>query len=610
MKKLVVFLFVLYSLPLFSQGPGAAYNPETANGASNISYLYYPLKWKNPDAILYNEVYLSYDSSKVSNLDPAVKCISGYPSTVYDSIYVNQQLYYPTRYFWCVVEYDSTGFTKGEVWCFYTTQQQIDFIQFDDFSFGTGKWILDNNGNCGWKISNSLNYNLPIPSTGNVLTADAYQCGNPINATAEFQQTNSMQDMYMAKLEFESDWKTENINDYAKVEMKINEGLFWTTIWEKNGISDRNKHVDFWLFENNWFGDTIYNVQIRFSTYQNGVNSWWAIDNVRIIGADGILTHVHPYITYSKTILENPPKVFLKWGQIIPVPNEKLDRKVGIPTSSNSYETIAYFSASYYSTFIDSTVNESTIYTYRVGNNEWGNWYVYSNEITVYVPAIVPVELTSFTSSINENNVRLSWQTATETNNAGFEIQREQVFSPQSSVGNERWKVISFINGNGTTTEPQSYSFVDKNLEAGKYQYRLKQIDFDGTFEYSDIIEAEINPPAKFSLEQNYPNPFNPSTKIHFTIPTSPLNPSPYQGEGNRERFVTLKVFDVLGKEVATLVNEEKPAGKYEIEFNSVETLHATSLPSGVYFYQLRAGDPSTGSGQVFIETKKMILLR
>src|SRR5690606_5091234 len=121
------------------------------------------------------------------------------------------------------------------------------------------------------------------------------------------------------------------------------------------------------------------------------------------------------------------------------------------------------------------------------------------------------------------------------------------------------------------TTEPQSYSFNDENLSSGKYQYRLKQIDFDGTFEYSNVIEAEINSPTKFSLEQNYPNPFNPSTSIQYAI-------------GNRQ-FVTLKVYDVLGNEVSTLVNEEKPAGSYDVEFN------ASNLASGIYYYQLKAGD-------------------
>jgi photosystem II stability/assembly factor-like uncharacterized protein len=197
----------------------------------------------------------------------------------------------------------------------------------------------------------------------------------------------------------------------------------------------------------------------------------------------------------------------------------------------------------------------------------------------------IPVELTSFTSSVTNNNVTLNWQTATETNNQGFELQR---LNDSKIEILKNWENIGFVNGKGTTTELQAYSFVDENLEAGKYQYRLKQIDFDGTFDYSNTNEVEINSPAKFSLAQNYPNPFNPSTKISWQSPV-----------GN---WQTLKVYDILGNEVATLVNEEKAAGKYEIEFNSVETLHATSLPSGVYFYQLKAGD--------YIETKKMILMR
>jgi hypothetical protein len=114
-------------------------------------------------------------------------------------------------------------------------------------------------------------------------------------------------------------------------------------------------------------------------------------------------------------------------------------------------------------------------------------------------------------------------------------------------------------------------------------------------------VDDDNSFPTEFSLSQNYPNPFNPSTKIKFTIPTSPLNPSPYQGEGNRERLITLKVYDVLGNEIATLVNEEKPAGSYEVEFNSRGLIHQT-LPSGIYFYQLKAGS--------FVDTKKMILLK
>ena len=137
------------------------------------------------------------------------------------------------------------------------------------------------------------------------------------------------------------------------------------------------------------------------------------------------------------------------------------------------------------------------------------------------------------------------------------------------------WESIGFINGNGTTTEKSFYSFTDQSPVAGKSYYRLKQIDFDGSFEYSNIVEVELTLPIEFSLEQNYPNPFNPYTKIKYTIPNVTLSGV----EGSR---VALKVYDVLGNEIATLVNEEKPAGNYEVNFD------ASKFSSGVYFYKLQ----------------------
>jgi len=182
---------------------------------------------------------------------------------------------------------------------------------------------------------------------------------------------------------------------------------------------------------------------------------------------------------------------------------------------------------------------------------------------------IVPVELVSFSAKALGNEVELNWQTATEINNKGFEIYRN---------GNK----IAFIDGKGTTTEKQDYSFIDENLKSGIYNYRLNQLDFDGTQEVIGELTVYLTLPEKFSLDQNYPNPFNPSTTINFSVPSS--------------EFVTLKVYDVLGNEIETLVNEEKPAGKYEVDFNAVE------LSSGIYFYMLQVGN--------FLETKKMILLR
>ena len=211
---------------------------------------------------------------------------------------------------------------------------------------------------------------------------------------------------------------------------------------------------------------------------------------------------------------------------------------------------------------------------------------VFLNQLTV------PVELTSFTASISENEVQLIWTTATETNNEGFEIQRKKSVDRSQEL---EWEELAFVPGFGTTTEPNAYSFVDKDLPEGKYQYRLKQIDFDGTTSFSHIVEVEIISPVSFSLEQNFPNPFNPGTTIKFTVPVT-LSPSINSGQASEGSLVTLKVYDVLENEVASLINEFKQAGSYEIEFN------ATGIPSGTYFYQLRTGK--------YFETKKMILMK
>jgi hypothetical protein len=195
---------------------------------------------------------------------------------------------------------------------------------------------------------------------------------------------------------------------------------------------------------------------------------------------------------------------------------------------------------------------------------------------------IVPVEFISFTSSIYKNNATLNWTTASETNNMGFEIERRQILSPQSSVNNENWMRISFVSGSGTTTKSKTYTSDDNNLRLGKYKYRLKQIDFDGTFEYSNSIEVEIISPFNFTLEQNFPNPFNPSSVINYTVKEAGL--------------IKLKVYDVLGSEVLELVNETKDIG-----FHSVE-LNASNLPSGVYIYTLQANG--------FSDSKKMVLMK
>jgi len=186
----------------------------------------------------------------------------------------------------------------------------------------------------------------------------------------------------------------------------------------------------------------------------------------------------------------------------------------------------------------------------------------------------LPVELISFTASTNNSIVELYWQTETEVNNYGFEILR--------CSQNTDWLKIGFLEGYGNSNSPKSYSFTDKYPTGGcNFKYKLKQIDNDGSYEYSTEIEVKLVT-NNFNLYQNYPNPFNPETKISYTVP--------------KTSDIVMKVFDILGIEIETLFSEQKQTGTYEITWN------AEDLPSGVYFYRITAGN--------FVDTKKLMLLK
>ena len=189
------------------------------------------------------------------------------------------------------------------------------------------------------------------------------------------------------------------------------------------------------------------------------------------------------------------------------------------------------------------------------------------------IDSIVPVELVLFTASSRNNSVTLNWKTVTEVNNYGFDIERRT---------KNRWEKLAFVPGSGNSNSPKNYVYVDQNLIGGtKFEYRLKQIDANGKFEYSDIVCVEISV-HNYVLLQNYPNPFNSITKIEFGM----------MEKGN----VKLTLHNTLGKEIRVLINEGKEAGYHSIDFN------ASNLPSGVYFYRIQNGN--------FIDTKKMSTLK
>ncbi|MCZ2143457.1 MAG: choice-of-anchor J domain-containing protein [Ignavibacteriales bacterium] len=192
---------------------------------------------------------------------------------------------------------------------------------------------------------------------------------------------------------------------------------------------------------------------------------------------------------------------------------------------------------------------------------------------------VIPVELSSFMANVMKNDITLNWTTATETNNMGFEVERK--------LNEGAFTKIGFVNGNGTTTEGKEYSYTDQGLASGKYTYRLRQVDFDGTSEYSNEVEAVIDIPTEYALAQNFPNPFNPSTTIEFSL--------------KADARVTLKLYNALGQEVKTILGDNYAMGNYKIDFN------ASGLNSGVYFYTIEA---SGVDGSKFTATKKMILMK
>ena len=201
-----------------------------------------------------------------------------------------------------------------------------------------------------------------------------------------------------------------------------------------------------------------------------------------------------------------------------------------------------------------------------------GAW---ENELAVPIP----VELTSFSATAQADKVILNWTTETEINNLGFDVERKKINETEGE-----WVRLGFKEGHGTTTETQNYQFIDdiSDIQATSLSYRLKQIDFDGSYKYSDEVLVDNPAPLEYELEQNFPNPFNPVTIIHYSLPL--------------KSQVDLVVYNILGVKVKQLVSGVKEAKPHSVEFN------ASGLPSGVYFYQLQAGD--------FIETKKMVLMK
>jgi Secretion system C-terminal sorting domain len=572
----VLLLLLIISFPTFSQGPGEPYFPETANGAEGALPggwfgTHHYLKWKNPIGTNYNEVYLSDDSLLVALLDTSTRILNGYPNIAYNEVMPTYPSYeHFKKYYWRIVEYGLGGFTVGPVW-YYRTRVWPGEI-FEEHFDSLDNWIVVGpSGFNNWSGFGELQFN-----------------GSPAFVGQSFIRFNRiLPGGYGTFISFKHTIFAFNTVTVGLAYTTDN-GSNWISFWEKTTSGYVAPEV---ISFTSHSIDEIFHLGFYFSGNSSNI-LYWNVDDL-IFG--------HPIETYD------PPgflqvsedsinlKVTLNWtsGYSIGPLNYKIKRKIGLPTDTTSYSTIGYACNALLS-YEDYEIQPNIIYTYRVHTVlPCPNSFMTSiggNEATAYVPNIVPVELQSFTAELIGRDVSLNWSTATETNNQGFEIERLQNSKIEKL---QEWDVIGFVPGFGTTTQVHHYDFNDESLESGNYQYRLKQIDFDGSFEYSNIIEVTVAAPTKFSLQQNYPNPFNPTTKIKYQIP---LSPPLLKGEIEAGGFVTLKIYDVLGNEIAILVDEYKPAGRYEVEFDGTE------LPSGVYFYQLKAGE--------YVSTKKMVLLR
>ena len=321
-----------------------------------------------------------------------------------------------------------------------------------------------------------------------------------------------------------------------------------------------------------WAGDVGQGLWEEIDIIQNGKNYGWRCyegnHSYDLSGCNG--TYKFPIWEYSHSLGFSITGGYVYRGQ-------------NVPELYGKYIYGDYVSARVWSLDYDGinpTINTQistaagSITSFGVDENNELYLVSFNGKIYRFIPTVVPVELISFNATVIDGKVRLDWYTSTETNNEGFKIEK--------SRDGVNYSEIFFVGGNGTSTNRNVYSYLDESVSSGVYYYRLKQIDFDGSFEYLNVVAVDLGAPELFLLEQNYPNPFNPKTVIAFQIPA--------------EGFVTLKLFDVLGNEINTLVNEHKSSGIYSVE------LDASHLTSGIYYYKLTVSN--------FIAVKKMILLK
>lgn len=569
MKKYFFVFLLLIPSALNAQGPGIATNPNPADSSANVFWFFQNLSWTNPSNSVNIKVSVGIHPNFLTEL---------YNGAIINNLQIPNPMESRKTYYWRVDEIDSSGISVGNIWTF-TTREGIEYIFIDSFSIGLTNWTVNNSvDSCTWKIINidSSSYDLPPTARMFAVCSDNHLCsGERIINTMELFNPPNLSGFTRCGIGWDNDLTLNSLSDTAYVEVSINGGTSWQRVWARIGRNQRKSQEVMSLgFKFNW------DLRIRFRSSFQGKNSWWVIDNFFIFGsAMAYFPEIAPNNLAYNLNIGDSLNVLLNWQQGLGPPSVdryRIQKKLGDSLSQFAYFTIGETDLNTFS-FLDTKVGENVEYSYRVGICEGPLQGWNSLPLTLLVLPL-PVELTTFYATTENNNVTLHWETSTETNNKGFEIFR---FAEKPSDG---WKKVRFIEGAGTTTEPHSYTFVDKNLLQGKYRYVLKQIDLNGqdwiSQEISVLVLTDENTVELFT---NFPNPFNDLTLIEFV--------------SGKHDDIELQVYNTLGECVQKLFNGPVEIGKhYKITFN------ASQLSSGIYFYSLTQGERR--------KLNKMILLK
>lgn len=568
--KVFLIYFVLcistFSPFSFSQGPGVATNPSPADSSTSVFWFDKNISWINPPSATDIKINVGIHPNYLTEL---------YAGPVISSFVLPSPLDIRRSYYWRIDEVDNSGITIGNTWLF-TTSVVLYPVFIDSFNLGMSNWntvnLLDS---CDWEWKNfaGTNYDLPPTSKTYGIVFEKANCQNLRSVNIlELINPPSLAGYTRWGIGWDNDLVL-SINDTAYVEISKDGGSTWDKVWARYGRNQRKSQENIWFsqFGLNW------NIEVRFYASFENDSSWWAIDNFYVDATSlASFLQIPPRNLEYNLNIGDSLNVQLLWDEGFGPPSidrYRVQRKFGDSLDQYSYFTIGETDLNSLS-FIDSRIDSNIVYTYKVSLCEGPIHGIESSPLTILTLPI-PVELVSFYSSIQNGLTFLNWVTATELNNFGFYIEK--------SLDQENWSNIGFVEGKGTTTEINHYFFIDSSSIQVRQFYRLKQMDYNGNFNYSDIISSSNDIPSEYNIIYCYPNPFNNSTTIQFIL-------------GNDEA-IELLIYNTLG-EIVNRIFEGTLEKQKLYTFN----FKADGLSSGVYVCCLKQGRK--------VYKNKMILLK